>query len=212
MQVRGAPLIGVTAAYGVCAGAARGPVRRGPRARPARACAATRPTAVNLRWALDEMRAALRAAAARASGPPPRGASRRRSATRTSAINRAIGEHGLALIASVSTRRSGRAVNILTHCNAGWLATVDWGTALAPIYLAHDAGIAGARLGGRDAPAQPGRVLTAWELARHGVPHTVIADNAGGHLMQHGEVDLCIVGTDRVDAPRRRRATRSAPT
>ena len=118
----------------------------------------------------------------------------------------AIGEHGSALIAAAAARKPrARAVNVLTHCNAGWLATVDWGTALAPIYMAHDAGIDVHVWVDETRPRNQGAALTAWELGQHGVPHTVMADNAGGHLMQHGEVDLAIVGTDRVTAHRRRR-------
>ena len=108
--------------------------------------------------------------------------------------------HGLDLIARGARERSGGPVSILTHCNAGWLATVDWGTALAPIYKAHDAGIPVHVWVDETRPRNQGAALTAWELGRHGVPHTVIVDNAGGHLMQHGKVDLCIVGTDRTTA------------
>ncbi len=166
--------------------------------------AATRPTAINLRWALERMRAALAAlppAAARGRRLC-RGAGHRRRGRRDLP---AIGGHGLALHRGRSRRASGRAVNILTHCNAGWLATVDWGTALAPIYMAHDAGIAVHVWVDETRPRNQGAALTAWELGAHGVPHTVVADNAGGHLMQHGEVDLVIVGTDRVTRTRRRR-------
>jgi methylthioribose-1-phosphate isomerase len=116
------------------------------------------------------------------------------------AINQAIGRHGLALIAGIAARKKGERVNVLTHCNAGWLATVDWGTATAPIYMAHDNGIALHVWADETRPRNQGAALTAWELGRHGVPHTVIPDNAGGHLMQHGMVDLVVVGTDRVTA------------
>jgi methylthioribose-1-phosphate isomerase len=157
----------------------------------------TRPTAVNLHWALDEMRRAL--------APLPPGqrvaAALRRAGEicdEDVAINRSIGEHALKLFEAAWEKkgRKGR-LNVLTHCNAGWLATVDWGTALAPMYLAHDAGLPIHVWVDETRPRNQGAVLTAWELGQHGVPHTVIADNVGGHLMQHGEVDLCIVGTDR---------------
>jgi methylthioribose-1-phosphate isomerase len=114
------------------------------------------------------------------------------------AINRAIGEHGLGLVRAAAARKGGGRVNVLTHCNAGWLATVDWGTATAPIYMAHDSGIDVHVWVDETRPRNQGAALTAWELGRHGVPHTLVADNSGGHLMQHGLVDLCLVGTDRV--------------
>ena len=164
------------------------------------ALAATRPTAVNLRWALDEMRDHL------AEMPPEQrfAAAITRAgaiADEDVAINRAIGEHGLRLIEAAHRRKRRRGpVQILTHCNAGWLATVDWGTALAPVYDAHDAGIPVHVWVDETRPRNQGASLTAWELGQHGVPHTVIADNAGGHLMRHGEVDLCIVGSDRTTA------------
>jgi methylthioribose-1-phosphate isomerase len=161
---------------------------------------ATRPTAINLRWALDDMRQRLKALP-----PAERAAAAWRRAAEICdedvAINRAIGEHGLGLIRQAAAKKTrAERVNILTHCNAGWLATVDWGTALAPIYLAHDAGISVHVWVDETRPRNQGASLTAWELGRHGVPHTVIVDNAGGHLMQHGQVDLCIVGTDRTTA------------
>ena len=197
MLVRGAPLIGATAAYGVCLALKDDPSD----AMLTRACEtllATRPTAVNLRWALDDMKGRLAplAAADRA------GAAYRRAAEicdEDVAINRAIGENGLALIRDAHDRTNAT-VNILTHCNAGWLATVDWGTALAPIYLAYDDGIPVHVWVDETRPRNQGAGLTAWELAGHGVPHTVIVDNAGGHLMQRGEVDLAITGTDRTTA------------
>ena len=192
MVVRGAPLIGATAAYGVALA-----LREGIALDDAcRILAATRPTAVNLRWALDAMRAVATAA------PADRADAAFRLAAQICddeiARCEAIGRHGLAVIQSLAARRAGP-VRILTHCNAGWLATVDWGTALAPIYLAHEAGIAVEVWVDETRPRSQG-LLTAWELAQHGVPHTVIADNAGGHLMQHGQVDACIVGTDRTTA------------
>jgi methylthioribose-1-phosphate isomerase len=160
---------------------------------------ATRPTAINLRWALDEMRSMLRPlpSSERAAAAYSRAAA---IAEEDIAINKAIGQHGLALIASIAARKPGQRVNVLTHCNAGWLATVDWGTATAPIYLAHDRAHAIHVWVDETRPRNQGASLTAWELGQHGVPHTVIPDNTGGHLMQHGLVDLVIVGTDRVTA------------
>jgi methylthioribose-1-phosphate isomerase len=165
-----------------------------------KALSATRPTAVNLRWALAEMERVLR-------GLPE---NRRYIAALTQAgeiaeadvaINRAIGEHGEGLIAEAQWRKgAGARVNVLTHCNAGWLATVDWGTALAPIYRAHDDGIPVHVWVDETRPRNQGAGLTAWELAEHGVAHTVIVDNAAGHVMREGLVDLCIVGTDRTTA------------
>jgi methylthioribose-1-phosphate isomerase len=192
MVVRGAPLIGATAAYGVALA-----IRAGVALDDAcRTLAATRPTAVNLRWALDAMRAL---------GGVPAGdradaalALAARICDDEVARCEAIGRHGVAVLEALA-RSLGRPVRVLTHCNAGWLATVDWGTALAPIYRAHDAGIPVEVWVDETRPRNQG-LLTAWELAQHGVPHTVIADNAGGHLMQHGQVDACIVGTDRVTA------------
>jgi methylthioribose-1-phosphate isomerase len=199
MQVRGAPLIGAAAAYGVALAMAEDSSEKGLD-RAVESLAATRPTAVNLRWALDDMRRHLselppaqRFAAALARADE--------IADEDVAINRAIGEHGLRLIEDAH-RRTGRrgTVQILTHCNAGWLATVDWGTALAPVYRAYDARIPVHVWVDETRPRNQGASLTAWELGQHGVPHTVIADNAGGHLMRHGEVDLCITGTDRTTA------------
>ena len=197
MQVRGAPLIGVTAAYGVCLALNADASDAGLESACA-TLAATRPTAVNLNWALREMQKAL-------SRVPP---SERVAAAYAKAAQmaeedvetcRLIGLHGKAVIAGIAARKNGR-VNVLTHCNAGWLATVDWGTALSPIYHAHDAGIAIHVWVDETRPRNQGAALTAFELGAHGVPHTIIADNAGGHLMQHGEVDLCIVGCDRPTA------------
>jgi methylthioribose-1-phosphate isomerase len=199
MQVRGAPLIGATAAYGVALAIAGDPSEAGLATAIAK-LGATRPTAVNLRWALAEMKGALRGvsdehrfavALARAGG----------IAESDVAINRAIGEHGEGLVAEVWRRKGmvGR-VDILTHCNAGWLATVDWGTALAPVYRAHDDGIPLHVWVDETRPRNQGAGLTAWELAEHGVAHTVIVDNAAGHVMREGLVDLCIVGTDRTTA------------
>jgi methylthioribose-1-phosphate isomerase len=194
MQIRGAPLIGAVAAYGVAL-AVRADPRPEALAEARAALAATRPTAVNLPWALETMGAALGPLA-----PGDRGAAAFALAARICddevARCEAIGRHGLALIEAAAARAGDRPVRVLTHCNAGWLATVDWGTALAPIYRAHEAGLAVEVWVDETRPRNQG-LLTAWELAQHGVPHTVIADNAGGHLMQRGLVDLCLVGTDR---------------
>jgi methylthioribose-1-phosphate isomerase len=197
MLVRGAPLIGATAAYGVAL-AMRADPSEAALERAARTLAATRPTAINLRWALDAMTRTLAslAPADRAEAAWARAAE---IAEDDVATNRAIGEHGLPLVAAAFERKRAP-VEILTHCNAGWLATVDWGTALAPIFLAHDRGIPVHVWVDETRPRNQGASLTAWELAQHGVPHTVIVDNAGGHLMQQGRVDLCIVGTDRTTA------------
>jgi methylthioribose-1-phosphate isomerase len=196
MQVRGAPLIGVAAAYGVALAMAADPSDDGLD-RATTALAATRPTAVNLRWALGEMEQVLRHLS-----PPRRFAAALMRAGEIAEADvessRAIGEHGAPLIAAARRRKGGgRPVEVLTHCNAGWLAAVDWGTALAPIYRAHDDGIALHVWVDETRPRNQGAGLTAWELGQHGVDHTVIVDNAGGHLMQHSMVDLCIVGSDR---------------
>src|SRR5437660_7507238 len=199
MQVRGAPLIGATAAYGVAL-ALRANASDEALERAYGTLIATRPTAINLKWALDEMMAAVR--------NRPRAervaAAYRRAAEicdEDVAINQAIGRHGLKLIEAVAAKKKpGERVNVLTHCNAGWLATVDVGTATAPIYLAHDQGVPIHVWVDETRPRNQGASLTAWELGHHGVKHTVIPDNTGGHLMQHGEVDIAIVGTDRVTA------------
>lgn len=198
MQVRGAPLIGATAAYGVCL-ALREDASDSSLDLAVRRLSATRPTAVNLRWALDEMTNALRDVS-----PGDRPAAAYLNAARICdedvETNRRIGEHGVGLIREHAKSRNGGPVNVLTHCNAGWIATVDWGTALSPIYQAHDAGIDVHVWVDETRPRNQGAALTAWELTSHGVPNTVIVDNAGGHLMQHDKVDLCIVGTDRTAA------------
>jgi methylthioribose-1-phosphate isomerase len=198
MAVRGAPLIGATAAYGVALAMAADASDVGI-AQAIEALGKTRPTAVNLQWALEAMRQTLMPL------PPrrrPEAALARAAeiAEEDVAINRAIGEHGLPLIAAAGRRKKGGRVDILTHCNAGWLATVDWGTALAPIYRAYDEGIPVHVWVDETRPRNQGASLTAWELLQHGVPHTIIADNAGGHLMRQGRVDLCITGTDRTTA------------
>jgi methylthioribose-1-phosphate isomerase len=192
MQVRGAPLIGAVAAYGVALAMRADPGTLDP---VLEALNETRPTAINLRWAIERQRAALhnipaeqRAAAAYAEAQA--------IADDDAETCRRIGENGLPLLEEIAARK-GR-VNVLTHCNAGWLATVDWGTALAPIYMAHDKGLDVHVWVDETRPRNQGAALTAFELGAHGVQHTVIADNAGGHYMQHGEVDIVIVGTDRV--------------
>jgi methylthioribose-1-phosphate isomerase len=198
MQVRGAPLIGVTAAYGVAL-AMRADASDRALGAACRVLLATRPTAVNLRWALEAMRSALQTcnederearAFARAG----------ELAEEDVGLCRAIGEHGARLIEAAAKAREGEPVRILTHCNAGWLAAVDHGTALSPIYTAHARGIPLHIWVDETRPRNQGASLTAWELGEEGVPHTVVADNAGGHLMQRGEVDLCITGSDRVSA------------
>ena len=199
MWVRGAPLIGVTAAYGIAWQMAEDS-SDAALANAYDVLHETRPTAINLRWALDAMRAVL--------GKLPvesRAEAAYRKAAEIAAedieINRAIGENGLAIIREIASRKApGEPVNILTHCNAGWLATVDYGTATAPIYLATEAGIPVHVYVDETRPRNQGAQLTAWEMAGHGVPHTLIVDNAGGHLMQHGNVDLVLVGTDRTTA------------
>lgn len=199
MLVRGAPLIGVTAAYGMALAMrqdASDAALQGAYALLLR----TRPTAINLKWALDEMTSALRPLppAARPAAAYARAAA---IAEEDVAINQAIGRHGFALIKAIAARKpEGEPVNILTHCNAGWLATVDWGTATAPIYTAHDDGLPLHVWVDETRPRNQGASLTSWELLHHGVAHTVIPDNTGGHLMQHGMVDMVIVGTDRTTA------------
>jgi len=198
MQVRGAPLIGAAAAYGMALAA------RQDASDAALECAyalliATRPTAINLKWALDEMMASLR----NRSRDEREAAAYRRAAEIADEdveINAAIGRHGLKLIEDIAAKKPGEPVNVLTHCNAGWLATVDWGTATSPIYQAYDKGLPVHVWVDETRPRNQGASLTAWELGQHGVPHTVIPDNTGGHLMQHRQVDLAIVGTDRVTA------------
>ena len=199
MQVRGAPLIGATAAYGVCL-ALRADASDEALDDAIALLAEQRPTAINLRWALDEMGRAVRnlprqrrvaAAYARAA----------EICEADVATNRRIGEHGLkAILDAAERKKPGERVNVLTHCNAGWLACVDVGTATAPIYAAHDRGVPLHVWVDETRPRNQGAALTAFELGAHGVPHTIVVDNAGGHLMQRGLVDLCIVGTDRVTA------------
>ncbi len=194
MVVRGAPLIGATAAYGLALGLLADPSDAGLEAARSR-LARTRPTAVNLRWALDEVAATVAALPedARADAALVRAGE---ICDEDVAICSSIGDHGLPLIEDIWQRKKGP-VNVLTHCNAGWLATVDWGTATAPIYKAHVAGIPVHVWVDETRPRNQGASLTAWELGHAGVPYSLIVDNAGGHLMQHGLVDLCIVGSDR---------------
>jgi methylthioribose-1-phosphate isomerase len=199
MLVRGAPLIGATAAYGMAL-AVRDDRSDAGIERAYQLLIATRPTAINLKWALDEMVRAIkpRPPSERAHVAYARAAE---IAEEDVAINREIGRHGLALIEAIAAAKApSEAVNVLTHCNAGWLATVDWGTATSPIYQANDRGLKVHVWVDETRPRNQGASLTAWELGHHGVPHTVISDNTGGHLMQHGMVDLAIVGTDRVAA------------
>jgi methylthioribose-1-phosphate isomerase len=195
MQVRGAPLIGATAAYGMCLALQDDPSDEALEAAYER-LKRTRPTAINLLWALDDMLAAVR--------NRPRDERLSAGYARAAEIcdadvetNRSIGEHGVKIIEDIAATKPGKRVNVLTHCNAGWLATVDWGTALAPIYMAHDKGLAIHVWVDETRPRNQGAALTAWELGSHGVAHTIVADNAGGHLMQRGDVDMVIVGTDR---------------
>ena len=203
MHVRGAGWIGAAAGYGIYLAALEAPQRSAADfmaalERAAQSLQATRPTAVNLEWALARQLQALRAA------PPQIDVRIELARTTAQAIAdedadycRRIGVHGHALLAEISARKGGAPVNVLTHCNAGWLAFVDYGTATAPVYAAHDAGVAGHVWVDETRPRNQGARLTAWELGQHGVPHTVIADNAGGHLMQHAQVDIVLTGTDR---------------
>jgi methylthioribose-1-phosphate isomerase len=197
MRVRGAPLIGVAAAYGMAL-AMSVDASNSSLTRAADLIGKSRPTAVNLRWAVDRCVAALRPL------HPVRRvdaawALAEEIADEDVAQSAALGRHGLALIRAAS-QKAGRRVNILTHCNAGWLAAVEWGTATAPIYMAQAEGIDLHVFVDETRPRNQGASLTAWELGRRGVPHTVIPDNTGGHLMQHGLVDMVIVGTDRTTA------------
>jgi len=196
MVVRGAPLIGVTAAYGLAL-QARVDAGNASLERAANRLKSSRPTAVNLAWAVDRMLAQLL----------PREATDRAAIAWTlaaqladddTAVNERLGLHGAALLRALAQRQPERPLNVLTHCNAGWLATVDWGTALAPIYRAQAQGLAVHVWVDETRPRNQGASLTAFELREQGVPHTVIADNAGGHLMQRGQVDAVIVGCDRV--------------
>lgn len=195
MLVRGAPLIGAAGAWGMAL-AMRASASDAHLETAAALLARARPTAVNLRWAVDRMCAALRTLSSTQRVEAARNLAEA-ICDEDVALNKSIGRHGMALFRALAEAK-GRPLNILTHCNAGWLATVDWGTALAPVYASHDAGIPLHVWVDETRPRNQGASLTAWELGRHGVPHTVIADNAGGHLMQHGQVDAVIVGADRV--------------
>ena len=199
MQVRGAPLIGVAAAYGMYLAMLEDPSDEGVGVAYT-SLIATRPTAVNLRWALDRMKKTILTTAVE-----KRVEIAKQTASEMSdddvKLNESIGDHGLDLLKRINSESGWTGpLRILTHCNAGWLATVDWGTALAPIYKAHDAGIPVHVLVDETRPRNQGASITAWELGQHGVPHTIIADNAGGYLMQQDMVDLCIVGSDRTTA------------
>lgn len=198
MWTRGAPLIGATAAYGLALALAEDASDEGL-ASAHQFLLEARPTAVNLRWALDDVAAHVRSLpiADRAEAAFARAD---QIADDDAAMSEAIGQHGLEILRDLHAQHPDRPLNILTHCNAGWLATVDYGTATAPIYMAHDAGIPVHVWVDETRPRNQGALLTAFELASHGVPHTVIVDNAGGHLMMNGQVDMVIVGTDRVAA------------
>ena len=204
MLVRGAPLIGATAAWSIYLAALEAWASRKPLAAQlqfiraaADTLAATRPTAVNLRWGLDRMLALLPDVTDSDAMIARLRAEAEAICDEDVAISRGIGEHGAQLLAGIAERKNGEPVNILTHCNAGALATVNWGTATAPMYVAQERGIPIHVWVDETRPRNQGSQLTAWELARSGIPHTVIVDNAGGHLMQHGRVDICITGTDR---------------
>ena len=197
MVVRGAPLIGATAAYGMALATRTNP-SDSHLAEAARTLQATRPTAINLAWALTRMRRVLAEVQ-----PNERVAVAFQEAAAICDADveqcRSIGVHGLEIIRALAETAAGK-LNILTHCNAGWLACVDWGTALAPVYMAHDARIPVHVWVDETRPRNQGAALTAFELGAHGVPHTVIADNLGGHLMQEAQVDVVIVGSDRTTA------------
>ena len=204
MLVRGAPLIGATAAWSVYLAAleARESGKRFEAQlefvrSAAGTLAATRPTAINLRWGIDRMLALLDEESDIDVTVARLRAEAEAICDEDIGISRSIGEHGVNLIASIADRKGGEAVNILTHCNAGALATINWGTATAPMYVAQERGIPIHVWVDETRPRNQGSQLTAWELARSGIRHTVIVDNAGGHLMQHGRVDICITGTDR---------------
>ena len=204
MLVRGAPLIGATAAWSVYLAALEARASGKPPASQlqvirtaAETLAATRPTAVNLRWGLERMLALLPDVTDGDAMIARLRAEAEAICDEDVAISRGIGEHGAELLADIAARRNGEPVNILTHCNAGALAAVNWGTATAPMYVAQERGIPIHVWVDETRPRNQGSQLTAWELARSGIPHTVIVDNAGGHLMQHGQVDICITGTDR---------------
>jgi methylthioribose-1-phosphate isomerase len=196
MVVRGAPLIGVTAAYGVALAMRADPSDASLR-HALGLLAGTRPTAINLRWSLARMDGVLQATRVQARAERAY-VEALAIADEDVAACAAIGRYGEAMLRGLAADRAGQPLRVLTHCNAGWLACVDWGTALAPVYAAHDAGVPLHVYVDETRPRNQGAALTAFELGAHGVPYTVIADNAGGHLMQQGEIDLCLVGSDRV--------------
>lgn len=200
MLVRGAPLIGATAAWSLYLAAKElhgNPDNRQRLLQAADTIGETRPTAVNLRWALDRVRRVIDATTIDSDLVSVLEAEARAICDEDVEISRRIGQHGLTLIEKIAAEKPGQPVNILTHCNAGALATINYGTATAPIYFAHAKGIDVHVWVDETRPRNQGSQLTAWELAENGVPHTLIVDNAGGHLMQHGLVDICITGTDR---------------
>ena len=199
MWVRGAPLIGATAAYGVAISLSDDASDSGLK-NTYDTLIETRPTAINLKWALDRLLGAL-TPVSEDERPLKALELAHQVAEEDVGINKKIGEHGLEIVKKIASKKpAGEPVRMLTHCNAGWPATVDWGTATSPMYHAHEAGIPIHVWVDETRPRNQGASLTAWELGHHGVPHTVIADNAGGHLMQKGEIDLCITGTDRTTA------------
>jgi methylthioribose-1-phosphate isomerase len=198
MLVRGAPLIGATAAWGLYLAALESRGSSEPESfleLAATELGQSRPTAVNLRWAIDRVMNCVRCGTGDLVGRLREEA--QAICDEDIEISRGIGRHGLRLIEDISRSKNGRVVNVLTHCNAGSLATINWGTATAPVYLAHQNGIDVHVWVDETRPRNQGSQLTAWELAQNGVPHTLIVDNAGGHLMQRGQVDICITGTDR---------------
>jgi methylthioribose-1-phosphate isomerase len=202
MHLRGAPLIGVAGGFGMYLALLRSQRGREAEAlqKSAAALVASRPTAVNLAYAVARVRAALDPSRPRAELIAAALAEAQKIRQDEIDFCRRIGEHGAALIKDIAGRKKGAPVNVLTHCNAGWLACVDYGTATAPLYLAHDRGMKLHVWVDETRPRNQGARLTAYELGQHGVPHTVVVDNAGGHLMQHGRVDLVVVGSDRTTA------------
>lgn len=200
MHVRGAPLIGITAAYGLYLAAleaASAPDFRAYLREAAAKLNATRPTAVNLQWALERQMEAANSVETIEEVTRVLFENAGKMADEDVETNRLIGQHGLSLLQAIAEKKGDERINILTHCNAGWLATVDYGTATSPIYQAHDLGLNVHVWVDETRPRNQGARITAWELGKHGVPHTVIPDNTGGHLMQHGLVDICFVGSDR---------------
>jgi methylthioribose-1-phosphate isomerase len=197
MLVRGAPLIGATAAWGIYLASLRAGNQQEIMSEALCKLGESRPTAVNLRWAIERMKGAMHRSAQSEDLAQILRSEAQAICDEDIEISRGIGQHGLRLLEEIAARKSGSPVNILTHCNAGSLATINWGTATAPIYFAHRNGIPVHVWVDETRPRNQGSQLTAWELAQNDVPHTLIVDNAGGHLMQHGKVDICITGTDR---------------